>query len=281
LPAVLGMRSGDLATPHALLNVVDAGHKVRDRVDDVMRSALLHAAKSATALDGLLLVGQGPPGVEREADFVAADGKTDGPHARVEAFLDARDGIVHLHAGLHRGDLEVDGVLQAHVRVGPSRGHIRRAHGGVRLVTLALRIVAVDLHHLAQVAGRRTDLDAALAQRRDYLERAWNERRVLGQTRELKRDEVSEHRVDVILAGRAAVHVLPTAAHRIELGDLLDVHLLVRSHRRTRFVHRDRHLLSLEDLHEHDGGRHAAEVHRRPGPVEQHGFDGTAVGAPV
>src|SRR5205807_5888079 len=43
----------------------------------------------------------------------------------------------------------------------------------------------------------------------------------------------------------------------------------------------DGHLPALEDLYEDHCGGHAAEIHRRAGPVEQHGFDRAAVGATV
>ena len=73
----------------------------------------------------------------------------------------------------------------------------------------------------------------------------------------------------------------PATAHRIDLGDLADVDPLVRAHRRARLVHGDRHALALEDLDEHDRGRHAAEVHRRAGPVEQHRLDSAVIAAPI
>src|SRR5207253_11298781 len=144
LGAVLGMPGAGfwapdrvlrrLAAPDALLNIIDARQEIRDGVDDVVRSALMHASIGASALESLFLLRKRFPLFERQPDFVAADGKANGPHPRIEAFLDTGYGIVHLNARLHGGDFQVDSVLQAHVRVGPARWHIRRAHSGVRLV---------------------------------------------------------------------------------------------------------------------------------------------------
>src|SRR5207253_7714356 len=87
--------------------------------------------------------------------------------------------------------------------------------------------------------------------------------------------------IHIVVVRRAAVDLLPAAAHRVELGNLLDVHFLVRAHRCAGLVHGDRHFLALVDLHEYHGGSHAAEIHGGAGPVEQYGFDGAAVRASI
>ena len=43
---------------------------------------------------------------------------------------------------------------------------------------------------------------------------------------------------------------------------------LMGAHRFARFFDRDRHTLALENLDKNHGGRHAAEIHGRAGPVE-------------
>src|SRR5258708_22126878 len=218
---------GRLAAPDARLNVVDARHEVGDGVDDVMRAALLHSAIGAAALERLLIFRKRLPRLERQSDLIAADGETHRPHPGVEALFDTGNGVVDFHAGLHSGDFEVNGVLHAHVRVGPPCRHIRGAHGGIGLVALPLRVLAIDLHHFGQVAGGRSDLDAAPAQFRHHLQRARNERRIFGEARELQRHERGEHGIHVGLARRTAVHLLPAAMHRVQLEDLLNVHPFV------------------------------------------------------
>ena len=107
----------------------------------------------------------------------------------------------------------------------------------VRLVALALGVAQVDRGHLGGVAGGRADPDAALAQRRDRLERARDQLGIGREAFELQRHEVLEHGVDVVVVGQPAVGLLPAPAHRIELGDLLDVDPLVGAHRRARLGH--------------------------------------------
>src|SRR6266702_2549717 len=95
LRAVLGMLGigfqapddeflGCLAAPDAPLNVIDARQEIRNGIDDVMRSALMHASVGARAPERLLLLRKRFPLVEGQPDLVAADGKADGPHSRVE-----------------------------------------------------------------------------------------------------------------------------------------------------------------------------------------------------
>src|SRR2546428_1155541 len=109
LRAVLGMLGigfqppddrllGCLAAPDAPLNVIDARQEIRNGFDDVVRSALMHAGVGASALDGLLLLRKRLPLLVLKPDFVAADGKADGPHPRVEPFLVTGDPIIHLYA---------------------------------------------------------------------------------------------------------------------------------------------------------------------------------------
>src|SRR5438105_10844807 len=272
---------GCLAAPDAFLNVIDAGHEVRDCVDDVMRTALLHAGVGAIALGGLLALRKRLPVLEGEPDFVAADSEAHGPHARVESFLDARDGIVDLHARLDGRDFQVDGILQTHIGIGSPCWHIRRADSRIRFIALPLCVVAIDLHHLAEVTGGRSNLDATLAQFCHHLQRAGNELRVLRKARELKRHELGKHGIHVGVVRRTAVDFLPAAADRVELRDLLDVDLLVRPHRRAGFVHGDGHLFVLVDLPEYHRGRHTAEIHGRAGPIEQYGLDRAAIGTPI
>ncbi len=63
---------------------------IGDGVDYVVRTALFHTPSSAFALAGLLFGRQRLSLLERQAHFVAADGKADGPHAGVQALFNAR-----------------------------------------------------------------------------------------------------------------------------------------------------------------------------------------------
>src|SRR5262249_34809009 len=159
-----------LAPRDTLLDLVQAGPEVRDAVDDVVGAALEHARVGALALLLALRRVHRLHVLEREPYLVTAHREPDGPHAGVEAFLDAGDGVVDLDAGVDRGDLKVDDVLQAHVRVRTAGRDIAGADGRVRHIALAPGIVQVDLHHFGRVARGRPDPDPACAHGRNRVE---------------------------------------------------------------------------------------------------------------
>src|SRR5579871_1980970 len=128
-----GFTSGFLAPCQPRLDVFDAGHDVGDAVDHIVGACLAQPPDGTLAQPRLFRLGKLLPGLEGQPHFVAADGKPDGPHARIESFLDPRAGVVDLDAGLDRRDPEVDDVLQAHVGIGTARRHFRGADRGIGL----------------------------------------------------------------------------------------------------------------------------------------------------
>ena len=242
-----------------------------------MSAAVPHALISPFDPALVILGGQRGDLLFGQADLVAGLGQADGPHAGVEAFVDAGQRVVDFDAGFHWIDAQVSGVFEAHPGLGPAGGHLGSTNGRVGFVAAFFGLTLEDVHHLAGVAGGRADLVAALSAGRDGFEAAGDQFGVVGQAVELERHELLEHGLDVVVVRRCALDLLPAFGDGGILGDLADVDSLVGAHRLAGFLDADFDAFALEDLLKHDGGGVAAVVHGCAGPVEDDGLDGAGV----
>ena len=125
-------------------------------------------------------------------------------------------------------------------------------------------------------------LVAALAQRLHGVERARDHLGIVGQARQLQRNEFLEHGLDVAVVGQAVMLLLPAPAHGLEHWVMRSIWTrLCGAHGRARLLQADRHALAPEHLDEDDGRRDAAEIHGGAGPVQQHGLQLATVAAMI
>ena len=99
-----------------------------------------------------------------EADGVATAGEADGPHAGVAAFFDVGGGVADFDAVGEWIDAQVDGEMEAHIRVGAAGADGFGSEGAVGGVALGGSEGLKLIEHGAGVAGGAGDFDAAGAE---------------------------------------------------------------------------------------------------------------------
>src|SRR2546427_5864249 len=127
-------------------------------------------------------------------------------------------------------------LFRSHVRMRTACRDLGRADGGVRFVTAPPGLALQQVHHLLGIAGSRTNSESAPAKISHGLERARNQIGVLRQAFELQRDELLEHRFDIIFVWLAAMLLLPAFADLLVFRDLPDMNFLMRAHRFASFL---------------------------------------------
>src|SRR6185369_10248677 len=75
-----------------------------------------------------------------QAHFISRFGQPNGPHARVEAFLDVGQRVANFNKRFQRISLEQDRILKAHEWMRPPSRNLRRTYRGIRGITAALRL---------------------------------------------------------------------------------------------------------------------------------------------
>ena len=151
----------------------------------------------------------------------------------------------------------------------------------VRLVPLFGRICLIDAQNAREITGRGADFVDPRSALVNNVQSPGDELRVVGEAGLLHGDKILEHAVHVRGGRRGAVGLDPALAYGRDFGDESDVDLLVSPHRLPSLFNRHGDPSFLEDLAEHDSRRHAAEVHRRPHPVEDDGTQRSVVGPAV